>query len=223
MTYAIQTTHVTKLYRAPNGNTFKALNDVTLTVEAGTAVGLVGVNGSGKTTLLRIIAGILTPTSGSIRIKGQAIGFFELGAVFHEDLRLADNIRLYGALINKSAHVRRHLHDILAFAELTEFASFPFKDLSQGMKARLALATIAYCDPDIYLIDEALAVGDEKFREKAYQMFKDIKQRGKTLVITSHDPSIISELCDTAVLFEKGNQIRSGTSEEVLSTYHERI
>lgn len=228
MTPIIQVDHASKIFSGRKGNKsagrgFQALHDIHFSVPAGQAVGFVGGNGSGKTTLLRIIAGILRPTSGHVRVTGKVIGFFELGSVFHEDLSVVSNILLYGALVGRARLVRRQLETILDFAELSQFSAFAFKDLSQGMRARMALSTIAHCDPDIFIIDEALAVGDEHFREKSHALFSKLKTEGKTLLITSHDPSVIARFCDQALLLQQGRQILFDTTDQVLRAYHRLI
>src|SRR3990172_774751 len=162
---------------------FWALKDVSFTVKKGETLGIIGENGSGKSTLLKIIAGVLSPDSGSVKVNGRIAPFLELGVGFQGDLTAEDNARLYGAIMGMTKQeMENKFEEIFEFAELGRFRNMKLKNFSSGMYARLAFATAIYTDPDIILIDEALAVGDEAFQRKCYDKINGFKKDGKTIV-----------------------------------------
>jgi ABC-type polysaccharide/polyol phosphate transport system ATPase subunit len=198
----------------------RALSDVTFRLEHGESLGLVGNNGAGKSTLLRIVSGIYRPTAGVCRIHGRFTPVLELGVGMHPDLSVRENVYLYGAIIGFRRHQLHALFDeIIAFAELEEFVDARVKELSTGMRQRLTFAINAQLESDLILIDEILAVGDRHFREKSYELFRERRKQGKSLVIASHELSIIEELCDRALLLDHGVQKAFGPTAEVLARY----
>ena len=201
-----------------------ALRHVSLDVASGETVGIVGQNGSGKSTLLKLLAGIFAPTEGALQIGGRVGCLLELGAGFHPEFSGVENVYLNAAIygLNRS-YVDEHLDEILAFAELEEFAHTPVKTYSSGMYTRLGFSVAVHVNPDILLIDEVLAVGDEAFQQKCYGKIWDFKRSGGTLVFVSHDPGAVERLCDRAILLEHGTVVEEGSADDVLRTYHRRL
>lgn len=199
-----------------------ALRDVNLRVAPGETVAVVGSNGSGKSTLLSLIAGILRPTAGRVESKGRVFALFELGAGFHPELSGRDNVYLNGSLLGLSRRdITAKLPAIAEFAELEEFIDSPVKSYSTGMYMRLGFAIAAQVDPDILLIDEALAVGDERFQAKCYRTIADFQHRGKTIVVVSHDDEAIRRVASRVVWLERGQIRADGAVEPALRRYLE--
>ena len=197
-----------------------ALRDVDLRVAPGETVAVVGSNGSGKSTLLSLIAGILRPTAGRVEATGRVFALFELGAGFHPELSGRDNVYLNGSLLGLSrGQIRAKLPAIAEFAELEEFIDSPVKSYSTGMYMRLGFAIAAQIDPDILLIDEALAVGDEHFQAKCYRTIADFQRRGKTIVVVSHDDEAIRRVATRLIWLERGEIRADGAVEEGLRRY----
>jgi lipopolysaccharide transport system ATP-binding protein len=201
---------------------FNALEDITLAIPKGEIIGLIGKNGSGKTTLLKMIAGIITPTKGSIRVKGKVAPFLGLGVGFHGELTAKENIFLYGAILGiPRFEIQKKLDKILSFAEVSNFQDLKLKRFSSGMIARLAFATMIETDPDILLLDEIFAVGDKDFKPKCEAIFKTYKKQGKTIILASHSLQAIEDNCTRTVLLDKGKIIAQGKTQDILEKYYE--
>jgi homopolymeric O-antigen transport system ATP-binding protein len=182
-----------------------ALRDVSVGVQPGDAVGLIGRNGSGKTTLLRLVAGIIRPTTGRVRASGRIGSLLELGAGFHPDFTGRENVFLNGAIQGlKRAEIRERFDEIVAFAELEHAIDRPVRTYSSGMTMRLGFAIAAFLDADILLLDEVFAVGDEAFQRKCFGRIFQFKQAGGTIVFVSHDATAVERLCERSVLLESG-------------------
>ena len=198
-------------------NTFKALDDVTFDVHQGETVALLGFNGSGKSTLLKLISGVLRPDGGRIRTRGRVAGLIEVGAGFHPDLTGRENIFLNGAILGMTKKQIEDAYDsIVEFSEIPDFMDTEVKFYSSGMFLRLAFAVAVHSDPEVFLIDEILAVGDEPFQRKCLDEIRGLSDQGKTLVIVSHDLNMVSDLCERGVLLEKGVKVADGSSKDVV-------
>ena len=201
-----------------------ALRDVSMRVEPGEAVGLIGRNGSGKTTLLRLAAGIVKPTSGHVDAGGRVASLLELGAGFHPDFTGRDNVYLNGSIYGlKRAQIRALMDEIVAFAELERFIDIPVRTYSSGMYMRLGFAVAAHIDADLLLLDEVFAVGDEEFQRKCFAKIFEFKQRGGTIVYVSHDAASVERLCERAVLLRGGSVEIDGSTQEALARYHKLL
>ena len=201
---------------------FTPLKDTTFTVNEGDFFGIVGRNGSGKSTLLKSIAGIYTPTKGSVQVNGSLVPFIELGVGFNPELTGRENVFLNGALLGFS---RDEMHDkydeIVDFAEIKDFMDEKLKNYSSGMQVRLAFSIAIQAKGDILLLDEVLAVGDESFQRKCYNYFSDLKKNRKTVILVTHDMSAIERYCTRAIMIEKGEIVKSGSNLEVAEAYRE--
>ena len=198
----------------------EALRDVSLTVDPGEAVGLVGRNGSGKTTLLRVISGIIKPTSGRVEAAGRIASLLELGAGFHPDFTGRENVYLNGSIHGLSrAHVREAMDEIVSFAELERFIDLPVRTYSSGMYMRLGFSVAAHIQADVLLLDEVFAVGDEQFQRKCFGKVAEFKNRGGTIVFVSHDAQAVERLCDRAVLLRQGSVEFDGDTREAIAAY----
>ena len=198
-------------------NTFKALDDVTFDVHEGETVALLGFNGSGKSTLLKLISGVLRPDGGRVRTRGRVAGLIEVGAGFHPDLTGRENVFLNGAILGMTKKQIEDAYDsIVDFAEIPDFMETEVKFYSSGMFLRLAFAVAVHSDPEVFLIDEILAVGDEPFQRKCLGEIRGLSDQGKTLVIVSHDLDMVSDLCERGVLLEKGVKVADGPSKDVV-------
>ena len=198
-------------------NTFKALDDVTFDVHQGETIALLGFNGSGKSTLLKLISGVLRPDGGRVRTRGRVAGLIEVGAGFHPDLTGRENVFLNGAILGMTEKQIEDAYDsIVDFAEIPDFMETEVKFYSSGMFLRLAFAVAVHSDPEVFLIDEILAVGDEPFQRKCLGEIRGLSDQGKTLVIVSHDLDMVSDLCERGVLLEKGVKVADGPSKDVV-------
>lgn len=198
------------------------LRDFNFSVNRGEVVALLGTNGSGKSTALRLIAGIYTPTQGQIDVHGRIAAVMELGAGFHEELTGAENVSLYGAVMGMTpTQIKARYQEILAFADIGSFIDTPVKYYSSGMQARLAFAVAMSVEPDIVLLDEVLAVGDESFRDRCIQKLTSFQEGGGTIILVSHELQAVAELCHRAVLMEKGRIVDEGPAWEVVDRYRE--
>ena len=198
-------------------NTFKALDGVTFDVHQGEAVALLGFNGSGKSTLLKLISGVLRPDGGRVRTRGRVAGLIEVGAGFHPDLTGRENVFLNGAILGMTKKQIEDAYDsIVDFSEIPDFMDTEVKFYSSGMFLRLAFAVAVHSDPEVFLIDEILAVGDEPFQRKCLDEIRGLSDQGKTLVIVSHDLNMVSDLCERGVLLEKGAKVADGPSKDVV-------
>jgi ABC-type polysaccharide/polyol phosphate transport system ATPase subunit len=197
-----------------------ALDDVTVHVEPGEAVGLVGRNGSGKSTLLRLVAGIIRPTSGRVAVGGRIGSLLELGAGFHPDFSGRENVFLNGAIYGlRRAQIRERFDEIVAFAELEGAIDRPVRTYSSGMYMRLGFAIAAHLDADVLLLDEVFAVGDEAFQRKCFGKVFEFKQRGGTIVFVSLDATQVERLCERAVLLRDGRLEFDGPTHEAIVRY----
>ena len=198
-------------------NTFKALDDVTFDVHQGETIALLGFNGSGKSTLLKLISGVRRPDGGRVRTRGRVAGLIEVGAGFHPDLTGRENVFLNGAILGMTEKQIEDAYDsIVDFAEIPDFMETEVKFYSSGMFLRLAFAVAVHSDPEVFLIDEILAVGDEPFQRKCLGEIRGLSDQGKTLVIVSHDLDMVSDLCERGVLLEKGVKVADGPSKDVV-------
>ena len=199
---------------------FSALDDVSFTVKRGETFGVIGPNGSGKSTLLKILAGVLYPDSGKVRVNGKIAPFLELGVGFQPDLTAKENIFLYGSIMGLTLkEIAKRYDEILDFAELRRFENMKLKNFSSGMAVRLAFATAVQTDPDILLVDEVLAVGDEAFQRKCSEKIEEIRRQGKTILIVSHALGTVQELCERCMLLKNGKILASGETGKVVEEY----
>jgi lipopolysaccharide transport system ATP-binding protein len=205
-------------------STFQALQDVTFAVPSGHTLGIIGRNGSGKSTLLKLLAGIYRPDRGKIAVHGKVGALLDLGAGFHPEFSGRENIFINGTVLGLSKReIRQHLDDIIRFAELEAFIDEPVKTYSVGMYMRLGFSVAVHADPDILLIDEILAVGDEGFIQKCYDKVAAFRRRGKTIILVSHDSSTVSRWCDTVVWLEDGKVQDQGIPQRLIDLYRQHI
>jgi ABC-2 type transport system ATP-binding protein len=201
---------------------FWALRNLDLQVAAGEFLGLIGPNGSGKSTLLRIIAGIFRPTSGQVVVRGSVVPMIELGAGFHPELSGRENVHLSTSLFGLSTREADGiLPSIVEFAGLESFIDVPVKNYSTGMHARLGFAIAVHLNPDVVLVDEVLAVGDEAFQQKCIQRMEELRRAGKTIVLVSHGLESVRKMCDRAALLVHGRLVESGDPEAVIRRYRD--
>jgi ABC-2 type transport system ATP-binding protein len=206
--------------RAASYEEFWALRDVSLEIEAGEAFGLIGENGSGKSTLLKCMARILRPDKGRITTVGRVSALLELGAGFHPELSGRENVYLNASILGLGKkELDRKFDSIVEFAGLERFIDTPVKNYSSGMYVRLGFSVAINVDPDILLVDEVLAVGDQNFQRRCYERFADLRSRGRTIVVVSHALGLVRELCETSVWLEKGEIRKIGPSEDVVAAY----
>lgn len=190
---------------------FHALRDVDLEVQQGETVALLGLNGSGKSTLLKHISGVMLPDTGTVRTRGKVAGLIEVGAGFHHDLSGRDNVYLNGAILGMTeAQINEQFESIVDFAEIGEFIDTEVRFYSSGMYLRLAFSVAVHTDPEVFLVDEILAVGDEPFQRKCLDKIKELSAAGKTLVVVSHDLELVSRICDRGVVLQHGNVVFDG-------------
>jgi ABC-2 type transport system ATP-binding protein len=200
--------------------TFWALQDINLDIKKGETVGIIGPNGAGKSTLLKLMAGVTKPTKGEIKINGDIAPLIELGAGFHPELTGRENITLNGVILGMSKEqVAEKFKEIVDFAELWEFIDQPIKHYSSGMYLRLAFSVAVHTKPDILLIDEILAVGDESFKQKCFKKMEEFKKQGVTIVLVSHALEQIKEFCTRAVYLDEHRIIMDNGVEEVCKRY----
>jgi ABC-type polysaccharide/polyol phosphate transport system ATPase subunit len=202
------------------GHTAFSLRDVSLRVEPGESVALLGHNGSGKSTVLRLVAGIYRPSAGTITTSGRITAVIELGAGFHPELTGAENIRLYGAVMGLTRReLQVHYDEIVEFAQMSDFLDTPLKYYSSGMEARLAFSVAVCLEPSILLLDEVLAVGDREFRERCLDRLRAFHARGGTLMLVSHELEQVRDLCSRGVWLRDGVIVMDGGIDAVLDAY----
>jgi ABC-type polysaccharide/polyol phosphate transport system ATPase subunit len=242
MTPAIELIDVTKVYRRYSGRqfatlksallqrsilrdlrpseTFPALTNVSFTVPKGATYGVIGRNGSGKSSALKLVAGITKPTTGVVRVEGRISALIELGAGFHPEISGRENVFINGIMLGLS---KREIHDrfdeIVEFAELREFIDAPVKTYSSGMYMRLGFAVAIHVDPDVLLVDEVLAVGDEGFTHKCLDKFSEFRRRGKTILLVTHSLNLVERFCDEAVWLDGGRVQTHGDPKRVVGAY----
>jgi len=199
---------------------FWALRDVSFDVKRGETLGIIGPNGSGKTTLLKILAGIIYPTKGEVRVNGRTSTLFELGTGFHPELTGRENIYLNGVILGLSRkEIKEKFDEIVEFSELEKFIEMPLKHYSSGMQLRLAFSVAINVNPEVLLLDEVLAVGDVAFQSKSFSAFQDFKKRRVTIVFVSHNLQTVREYCNRAIFLEKGAIQAIGDTDKVVSAY----
>jgi ABC-type polysaccharide/polyol phosphate transport system ATPase subunit len=239
---AITLSHASKIYRRYGGRqfstlksallsgdlvrqlraeqTFQALNDVSFTVPKGSTFGVVGRNGSGKSTTLKLVAGITKPTSGTVAVDGRISALIELGAGFHPEISGRENVFINGIMLGLSKReIQNRFNEIVEFAELTEFIDAPVKTYSSGMYMRLGFAVAIHVDPEVLLVDEVLAVGDEGFTHKCLDKFGEFKRRGKTILLVTHSLGLVERFCDEAVWLDGGVKKAEGDPQRVIGSY----
>ena len=213
-----------RLLHPKSGTTelFSALNNVNFSIAEGETVGIVGHNGSGKSTLLKCICGVLQPSSGEIRLRGSLAALLELGAGFQGELSGRDNVYLYGAMLGFSRKmVDRIFDEIVAFSEIEQFIDTQVKFYSSGMYVRLAFAVAVSVSPDILVVDEVLAVGDERFQQKCIDRIKKFQEEGRSILLVTHNADQVRSLCDRAIVLDSGVMIADGQASEALRVFRE--
>ncbi len=197
-----------------------ALRDVNFTVERGATFGIIGRNGSGKSTLLKIIGGILTPTSGEVRIEGRTSVLLEIGVGFHPELTGRENVLINGLILGLTKReVRERFDDIVEFSELKEFIDQPTRTYSTGMYMRLGFSVAMHVNPDIILVDEGLAVGDMGFVRKCVERLERFKKEGKTIVVVTHEMNTVKHWCDRGLWLHEGRVMAAGDPDKVVDAY----
>ncbi|HEV2427701.1 MAG TPA: polysaccharide ABC transporter ATP-binding protein [Acidimicrobiales bacterium] len=215
-----------RLLHPRSGSTelFNALNDVSFTVGAGETLGILGQNGSGKSTLLKCICGVLQPTQGQIRTRGNLAGLLELGAGFQHELSGRDNVYLYGSILGLTRRrVDEIFDDVVSFSELDQFIDTQVKFYSSGMYVRLAFAVAVNVDPDVLVVDEVLAVGDERFQAKCLDRISAFQREGRSILLVTHSADTVKSICDRAIVLESGHLIADGPVAESLATFREHL
>jgi lipopolysaccharide transport system ATP-binding protein len=198
-----------------------ALRDITLDVEPGQSLGVIGANGAGKSTLLKVITGTTRPTTGSLSVEGRVAALLELGIGFHPDVTGRDNVLIAGQLLGfTAAEIAARMDAIEAFAEIGAYLDLPIRTYSSGMHVRLAFSVATAIRPDILIVDEALAVGDAYFQHKSFARIREFKAAGTTLLFVSHSAAIVKSICDRAVLLDGGLLVRDGSPDQVFDYYN---
>src|SRR5712664_2711146 len=242
MTPAITLTNVTKVYRRYSGKqfatlksallqrsimrdlrpdeTFPALTDVSFSVPKGATFGVIGRNGSGKSTALKLVAGITKPTMGTVRVEGRISALIELGAGFHPEISGRENVFINGIMLGLTKReIQERFDEIVDFAELREFIDAPVKTYSSGMYMRLGFAVAINVDPDVLLVDEVLAVGDEGFTHKCLDKFAEFRRHGRTVLLVTHSLDLVSRFCDEALWLDGGMVKAQGDPRRVIDAY----
>ena len=213
---------IAKLKRQLKYQDFYALNDVSFSVNKGEIVGIIGTNGSGKSTLLKVISGIYKPTAGSAVTAGRVAPMLELGSGFDYELSGQENVFLNGAIMGYSEDfLKEKYEEIVEFAELGEFIHQPLKTYSSGMMMRLAFSVATLVDPEILIVDEILAVGDERFQKKSYERMMQLMGGGTTVLMVSHNLEQIREMCSRVIWLNKGQVQMNGETNAVCDAYHQ--
>lgn len=199
---------------------FRALSDISFTVEKGEVIGIIGRNGSGKSTLLKIISGIYKPTGGSVTLGGNVVPMLELGSGFDPELTGYENIFLNGAILGYTeAYLKSKLDEIIAFSELGDFINMPIKAYSSGMMMRLAFSVATVVNPEILIVDEILAVGDEFFQKKSFARMQELMSGGTTVLFVSHSLEQIRSMCNRVVWLDSGHIRMAGPTQEICAAY----
>ena len=203
---------------------FWALTDISFTVEKGDRVGVLGFNGAGKSTLLKVIAGVLKPTKGSVKVNGVIAPMLELGAGFDMNYSGKENIFLYGATMGYPRKFIEEKYDqIVEFSELKDFIEVPVKNYSSGMRARLGFAIATAVEPEILILDDVLSVGDAKFRKKSEAKIRSMFDKGITVLFVSHSTEQILNICNKAIILDHGKLIAQGDAKEICNKYNEMV
>src|SRR5213595_1040829 len=200
--------------------TFPALTDVSFSVTKGSTYGVMGRNGSGKSTALKLVAGITKPTSGRVTVEGRISALIELGAGFHPEISGRENVFINGIMLGLTKReIQDRFDEIVDFAELTEFIDAPVKTYSSGMYIRLGFAVAIHVNPDVLLVDEVLAVGDEGFTHKCLDKFAEFKRRNKTILLVTHSLGLVERFCDEALWLDRGHKRGLGDPKRVIGAY----
>lgn len=203
---------------------FWALKNISFEVKEGERIGILGFNGAGKSTLLKVIAGVLKPTQGEVKVSGVIAPLLELGAGFDMNYSGAENIYLYGATMGYSRkYIQERYDEIVAFSELGDFIDVPVKNYSSGMRARLGFSIATAVEPQVLILDEVLSVGDAKFKIKSEAKIKSMFDKGVTVLFVSHNTAQVRRLCTKAILLDHGEVIASGTADEVCDIYDKKV
>ena len=212
--------HFNWFEKNPNKEHLEVLHDINLSINKSTVFGMIGSNGSGKSTLLKLIAGIYKPDHGKVTVNGRVSTLIEVGAGFHPEFTGRENVFINGIILGlPKREIKKRFDQIVAFAEIEEFIDAPVRTYSTGMYMRLGFSVAVNVDPDILLIDEVLAVGDESFQKKCIDKIMEFKKKGKTMVIVSHSMDMIKHLCDDAIWIKNGTLFRGNTTQETISAY----
>jgi ABC-type polysaccharide/polyol phosphate transport system ATPase subunit len=199
---------------------FYALRDVSFDVDQGETFGIIGRNGSGKSTVLKLIAGVMAPTEGAVRVAGRICPLIELGAGFHPDLTGRENLHMNASILGMTGReIKERFDEIVEFAELAEFMDMPVKRYSSGMYIRLGFSIAVHSDPNVLLVDEVLSVGDGPFQEKCLRKMREIQARGVTIVLVSHAMGLVDQFCHSALLLHEGRVVAEGETAEVIRQY----
>jgi ABC-type polysaccharide/polyol phosphate transport system ATPase subunit len=246
MTPAIELVNVSKIYRRYGGRqfstlksallqrsilrdlqpseTFPALTDVTFSVPKGSTYGVIGRNGSGKSTALKLVAGITKPTSGTVHVEGRISALIELGAGFHPEISGRENVFINGIMLGLTRReIQERFDEIVDFAELQEFIDAPVKTYSSGMYMRLGFAVAIHVNPDVLLVDEVLAVGDEGFTHKCLDKFAEFRRRGRTILLVTHSLNLVERFCDEALWLDEGRALSHGDPKRVVGAYLTKV
>ena len=211
--------HPKRIFK-PSGEKFTVLKDIDLDVYPGDFLGIMGRNGSGKSTLLKILAGIYSPTSGSVKVKGKMVPFLELGVGFNSELSGRENVFLNGIILGLSrSFLQKKYDEIVKFAELEKFMDMPLKNYSSGMQVRLAFSIAIMADADIYILDEVLAVGDIEFQKKCFNIFREYKKRKKTIILVTHSSASVRDFCNRAAFLKDGRLHFYDSIDGVIKAY----
>ena len=211
-------------HRHGAGTTLRALQDVSFSVEPGEVVGIIGRNGAGKSTLLKILARIVKPSSGEVDIYGRVGSLLQVGTGFHPDLTGRENIFLNGAILGmKATEIKRNFDDIVAFSEVGRFLDTAVKYYSSGMYLRLAFAIAAHLEPEVLLLDEVLAVGDESFQAKCRAKIKSVSRDGRTVFFVSHDMKAVADLCGRVLLIRSGRLYEGSNPQNMIAEYLDEV
>ncbi len=203
---------------------FYALRDVTFSIGRGETVAIIGPNGSGKSTILKLMAGVMAPSEGELRVSGRVSPLIELGAGFHPDLTGRENVYLNACILGMSGkETRDRFDEIVSFAELWDFIDTPVKRYSSGMYARLGFSVAVHSNPDLLLVDEVLSVGDASFEDKCLVKMHDFQARGTTIVVVSHSTDLVRKFCHRVLLMEGGHLVADGEPEETIGRYREGL
>ncbi len=212
--------HFNWFEKNPNKEQLEVLHDISLSIDKSTVFGMIGNNGSGKSTLLKLIAGIYKPDKGRVTLNGRVSTLIEIGAGFHPEFTGRENIFINGIILGlPRKEIKKRFDQIVAFAELEEFIDAPVRTYSTGMYMRLGFSVAVNVDPDILLIDEVLAVGDESFQKKCIEKIMEFKNSGKTMVIVSHSMEMMKRLCDDVAWVRDGTLVRGSTPADTIAAY----
>ena len=211
--------HPNRIFK-PSGEKFTVLKDIDLDVYPGDFLGIMGRNGSGKSTLLKILAGIYSPTSGSVKVRGKMVPFLELGVGFNSELSGRENVFLNGIILGLSrSFLNEKYNEIVKFAELEKFMDMPLKNYSSGMQVRLAFSIAIMADADVYILDEVLAVGDIEFQKKCFNIFREYKKRKKTIILVTHSSASVKDFCNRAAFLKDGRLHFYDSIDGVIKAY----